>query len=370
MLREKLDSDTIWKLIIGFVIVIIAYLHYTTSTHLNYLHEIYRALFFLPIILAAFRFQLRGGILSSVIVIAIYIPHVVFQWGGDLFYNFSRFVQMIVYLLIGVVAGVLARRERRERDNYQRTAEELDESYQKLQLQSAKGAEIEDKLRDAEKLSVLGELAASLAHEVRNPLASIWGVMEILRDEYGAMGKKSEFVEVLFKEVNRLNQVVENYLALARKSEPVRQPCDLAEISKSVIFMLNHRAKKQRVKISSDFSQQPFIVIANENQLQQILINALLNSIAAMPDGGEIVLKGEVLEDWRKKLFIIDTGEGFSPELVGKVFKPFFTTKKEGTGLGLSIIKRIADENRWDVEIESEKNKGTVLTIIFGKNSS
>ena len=367
MFGEKLDSDTFWKLIIGFLILMIAYLHYATSTDLHYLHEIYRALFFLPIILAAFRFQLRGGLFSSLIIIAIYIPHVVFQWGGDLFYNFSRFVQMIVYLIVGIVAGVLAQRERRERDNYQRTAEELEKSYKKLQIQSAKVAEIEDKLRDAEKLSVLGELAASLAHEVRNPLTSIWGVMEILRDEYETTGKKSEFVDVLFKEVNRLNQVVENYLTLARKTDLLRQSCDLAEICKSVVFMLNHRAKKQHVKINVDFSPQPFLVTANENQLQQILINAILNSLAAMPDGGEIVLKGEILKDKRKELSIIDTGVGFSPDLAAKIFKPFFTTKKDGTGLGLSIIKRIVDENHWDVKIESEKNKETTLTITFSE---
>ncbi len=367
MAKFKLSTDVSRVLGIGLLIIVISVFHYSTPTHFHYLHEIYRALFFLPIILAAFLFQLRGGIISAVVVIVIYLPHVVFQWGGDLFYNFSRFVQMIVYLIIGVVSGLLAQRERYERDKYQKTAEELDESYRKLKLQSMKMAEIEDKLRDSERLSILGELAASLAHEVRNPLGSIWGVMEIIRDDFEKMGKSNEFIEVLFKEVNRLNQVVENYLNLARKTTVVRQPCNIPEVARAVAFLLNYRLQKQKISLEINFPPKPFIVMANESQIQQIFFNTILNSIAALPEGGKIEVRGELLENGRKKVSIIDNGEGFDDETRKKIFKPFFTTKNDGTGLGLSIIKRIAEENHWTIEINSQKGIGTTISIYFNE---
>ena len=106
---------------------------------------------------------------------------------------------MIMYVVIGVVAGYLAERERNERNRYQQAATELEQSYKQLKIQSEKLAEMEEHLRASERLSVLGELAASLAHEVRNPLGSIWGVVEILKDECKKEGKDSEFTEILIQ---------------------------------------------------------------------------------------------------------------------------------------------------------------------------
>jgi signal transduction histidine kinase len=369
------NSDNKWLGLISFLIIVVAVLHYTTPTKLYYLHELYRAFFYFPIILAAFRYQFRGGLTAAIVVILLYLPHVVFQWGGNILFNFSRFLEMVMYIVVGGVAGYLAKRERNERNRYQQTASELEKSYKQLKSQSEKMAEMEEQLRTSERLSILGELAASLAHEVRNPLGSIWGVVEIIKDEWKKEGKDSEFAEILIQEVKRLNQVVENYSNLARQPKLHIKACKLQEVIGSVIYLLNHKAQKQGIQIKTDFPGKPIWINANENQLQQILINLILNSMAAIEDKGTVTIKAEIQHLDKKaekstdhqvvRLSIIDSGHGIDPVAKEKIFDPFFTTREDGTGLGLSIVKRIADQNRWNIAVETALGRGTKITITF-----
>lgn len=369
---NKKNSNQKWFFLIGMLIVIVAIFHYSTPVRLHQFHELYRILFYLPIILAAFRYQLKGALTISAIIIAIYLPHIVFQWGGDFLFNFSRFLQMLMYLVIGAVAGILAQRERNERIRYQQAAAELERSYERLKTQSEKLAEFEEQLRASERLSVLGELAASLAHEVRNPLGSIWGVVEILQDKFNKKGKDVEFMEILVKEVRRLNKVVETYLTLSRKPRLSLQSNNLQEIVQSAIDLLISKARKQGVDLHTDLVSQPIFIKTDDNQLRQILINLILNSLAAIPDRGSITIKTELIppEDQNQNLYavhlsVIDNGQGIEQKNIEKIFKPFYTTKEEGTGLGLSIVKRIVDQNKWDIKVSSKTDEGTTITLIF-----
>ena len=369
------NSNKNWLALICFLIILVATFHYSTPTRLHHLHELYRAFFYLPIILAAFRYQFKGGLSTAIVVIVVYLPHVVFQWGGDFLFNFSRFLEMIMYIVVGVVAGHLAERERNERNKYQQAAAELEQSYKQLKTQSEKLAEMEEQLRSSERLSVLGELAASLAHEVRNPLGSIWGVVEILKDECREKGKDAEFTDILIQEVKRLNRVVENYLSLARQPKLYVKTCNLREIVSSVIYLLDYKARKEDIKLVMDFPADPIGIKADESQLQQILINLILNSMAAIVDKGMITIKAETFSNTEMKthpvekqmvrLSVIDTGHGIDPAIEEKIFNPFFTTRERGTGLGLNIVKRIADQNKWQIAVESQPGKGTTMNIIF-----
>jgi signal transduction histidine kinase len=373
--QHNKNLDTKWIVIIGLLIIFVAILHYMTPVDLHHLHDLFRVFFYIPIILAAFRYQLKGGLISAAAVLVIYYPHVAFQWGGDFLYNFSRFLQMVMYMVIGIVTGILARRERNERLLYQQAASKLERSYEQLKGQSEKLTEIEDQLRHSERLSVLGELSASLAHEVRNPLGSIWGVVEILQDKFKNEHNVSEFMEILVKEVKRLNDVVENYLNLARKTKPVLKSCNLFEIVQSVIFLLNSKARKHNINLNIDSPDQQIFIKADENQLRQILINLILNSITSISASGSITIKAEIesakpaagddLNLQLVNLSVIDNGRGIKKEMIDKICKPFYTTKEEGTGIGLSIVKRIADQNKWKIKVTSKLNHGTTITLII-----
>ncbi|MBD3290311.1 sensor histidine kinase [candidate division KSB1 bacterium] len=372
MSQKKLEyenngaGDTLWYAIIGGLIISVGVLHYSTPVQYHHLHELYRVFFYIPIILAAFRFQLRGGLTSSLVVIVIYLPHVVFQWRGNFLYNFSRFLEMVMYVVIGLVTGFLAARERNEKLRYQRAAAELELAYTQLKFQSDKMAEMEEQLIHADRLSVLGELSANLAHEVRNPLGSIWGVVEILQQILKGKKASAEFLEILVKEVKRLNDVVENYLSLAKSPQLNKSECNLQEVIDSVFYLLQSRARREQIQLISEMPETPLIVQADENQLRQIIINLLLNSMHAIDEHGEIVVEAG-FENESSTLFleINDTGHGIAPGNLDKIFKPFYTTKSRGTGLGLSIVKRIADQNKWKISVESQPGTGTTIRIMF-----
>jgi hypothetical protein len=193
--------------------------------------------------------------------------------------------------------------------------------------------EIEEQLRHAERLSVMGELAASLAHEVRNPLGAIRGAVEILENEIPADSANREFVEVLKKEVNRLNDVIDNYLSLARRVPEQVTAFDFAAAVQSVIGILTAAARKQKIHFRLELSDSAITVRADEAKFRQVVLNLLLNALAASSLESEIILRADLQKPNGLLNFLIeDHGAGMTPEVLQKAMQPFFTTKPSGTG--------------------------------------
>ena len=153
----------------------ISLLHYLTPLHRPVLHDIFQRLYYIPIIYAGFWFGLRGGLLSSILVSFLYAPHILFQWGIGPSLEMEKFLEIVLYNVVGGTTGFLSQREQERRVELESIAHGLEESYRKLQSQADLIIGIEEQLRRAERLSALGELSAVLAHEVRNPLGSIRG---------------------------------------------------------------------------------------------------------------------------------------------------------------------------------------------------
>ncbi len=340
----------------------VSILHYTTSTAFPYWHEVFKTLYFIPIILSAFWFNLAGALVTSVAISLVYLPHIIFQWGGNLSYNSSRVLIILLYNVGAFVTGYLAQREKDERARYQKVAQELDDSYEKLKDQSDRLRFIEEKLRQTERLSTLGELTASLAHEVRNPLASIKGVAEILSDEYGEAGQNREFVEILQKEVARLDEVVANYLNFARTNRIQMKSVDLREILHSTLALVRVKLNHAGITLEIRSPSSPVPITGDEHLLRQALLNLILNAVAAMPNGGR--LKISLRQDTENvTLAIEDSGDGISEAEMKNIFRPFFTTREFGTGLGLPISKRILESHGGTLSLTSEVGKGTRVDI-------
>lgn len=350
-------------LIVGMV-AIISVLHYTTTITMGYLHEFYKLLFYLPIILAAFHFGVRGGLVTSLSISVIYLPHLMFQWTGQFPQNLSRFLEIILYNAVAWVTGWLAEKEQSERKRYQEAASELEKSYEQLQQQSEQLREIEEQLRHTERLSILGELAASFAHEVRNPLGSIRGAVEILEGEISPDNPNREFVQVVKNEVGRLNQIIDNYLSLARRAPEKIASFDFARAVQSVLTILAPTARKQKVKFRVDVPKEPISLMADEAKFRQVVLNLLLNALAASPPESEIHLRAELQRvGGLLTFFVEDHGSGMTPDVLQKATQPFFTTKTDGTGLGLPISKRIVEQFGWLMNLESEPGQGTQVNI-------
>jgi len=353
--------DWYFWLIVGMVLII-SVLHYRTTLTEAVFHDIYRRLYYIPIILAAFRYQLIGGVGIALFISFIYLPHLISHWGLSPQQGLNKLLEVVLYNVVGLLTGVLVSRLERERKKYQETASRLDQSLQELDTQSKRLIETEENLRVADRLAVLGELTASLAHEVRNPLGSIKGSAKLLGEDQLEPHEKKEVAEILVKEADRMNQVVENYLNAARTGSKTTQTFQLNEIVTSIQKLLAEKIRKYDITFSVRLPNNPITLTMDRNHLYQILLNILLNAIDAMPRGGNISFSA-TLEEHILTLKIADEGEGMSQEELARIWETFYTTKEAGTGLGLPIVKRIVEENDGDISVESEPGAGTTVTI-------
>lgn len=374
------NKNVFWWSLICTMIVIISALHYTTSTMDWQYHLIYMQSYFIPILVAAFQFGVRGGILSAVFVSVLYLPHIMLHWGGLIEANLMRFLQIGLFYIIGYLTGFKAQREKEEKKRFQETAGELERSLQILNERTEKLSDLEKQLRQYDRLSVIGELTASLAHEVRNPLGSIRGAVEIMQDELPEAMKKSEFFRILIEETRRLNTVVENYLQYARRQAPEMKIFDIKETIQNARILLSGQFTRNGHELNLELPDKSCFIKGDPNQLWQILINLLLNADQAMPEEGEILIRltsddnesrkdehelQEQVHNAYYKLTVTDQGIGLTPEQIKEIFKPFFSSKSGGTGLGLAIVKRIVDENNWLIEINSRPGEGTSFHLII-----
>jgi signal transduction histidine kinase len=348
--------------LISFVIVI-SLLHYLTPLHLPYLHDIFQRLYYLPIILAALWYGFRGGMLCAIIVSIAYAPHLLFQWGGHLTMEMEKYLEILLYNIVGGVTGLLSQRERERTLELQKTAQGLEESYQKLQHQSERIIAIEEQLRRAEKLSTLGEMAAVLAHEIRNPLGSIRGTAEILKDDYPPGNPKHEFIEIQIKETERLNRVVEDFLHMARPQPADMQPCPVQEELETIVTLVANDARQRQIKLILQPPSAPVIIRADGEKLRQAFLNIIINALQATAPGGSVIVATKVYSAALCEIQFRDTGSGIDAENLEKIFEPFFTTKPDGTGLGLAITRKIIESHGGTLMVDSGIGHGTTVTV-------
>jgi signal transduction histidine kinase len=329
-------------------------------------HLIYMQAYFIPILLGAFQFGIRGGLGAAVSVTILYFPHIMLHWGGFVEENLMRFLQIVLFNVVGYLTGLKAQREMDEKERLLNLTKELDKNYLELKLQSQKLVEMEDQLRHSDRLAVIGELSASLAHEVRNPLGAIRGAVEIIRDEVPENSKEFEFAKILIDETQRLNTVVENYLGFAGKKRKKDLDFEVNEVIKNSILLLSSQALKKETNLEFEPFNEPINLKGDPNDLRQIIINLILNSLESIKKKGSVIIKSEKnSNNTELHISISDTGKGINENDLNKLFKPFYSTKSEGSGLGLAIVKRICDSNSWKINISSTVNIGSEFKIII-----
>jgi len=352
-----------WFRILLLVVSVLAIsaLHYGTTIEKDQFHDIYRRLYYIPIVLGGIWFYLRGGLGVSLAVSLIYAPHVVFQWGHHQGVPLEQYLEMLLYNAIGLLTGLLSDREQRLTRQYRETAKELEVSYAHLKNQADQILEIEDQLRRADRLSALGELAAGMAHEVRNPLASIRGTAEILQDGVAADDPRLEFARILVQETDRLNRVVQDFLSFARSAPEDSNRLDLNQLLDEILKLVLFQAEKSAVKVNFNPGPIPVVIGVGE-KLKQVFLNLALNAIQAMPRGGMLEVSTET-DQGRALVRFRDNGCGIPGTELEQIFDPFFTTRRNGTGLGLAITCRIVRSHGGDIEVDSQVGRGTEFMI-------
>ncbi len=326
--------------------IVITVFHYRTGAQHAWVHDLLRRLYYLPILFAAFSGGLRGGVALSVFVSLIYFPHafvsLVARDPGD---ALEKGLEILLYNIVAVVAGLLVDRERREREKQERLARELSDSLEERRR-------IESQLIRAGRLGALGELTAGIAHEIKNPLHAMKGTAEILLDVVPKEAPERRMLEIHLEEIDRLAQTSERFLAFARPAAADRRPTDLRAVVTRVATLVETQARKDGVTttVSTGTAPEAPIVMGDPDLLTQLLLNIAINGVQAMaPRGGgtlSIALRTERQGGRTVHVATIaNTGPPIPEGQLERIFDPFFTTKDGGTGLGLSICSRIADQH-------------------------
>jgi len=224
---------------------------------------------------------------------------------------------------------------------------------------------LEEQVQRSDRLAMIGQIAAGTAHEIRNPLTSIKGFLQVLRKTLQVKGMEREcgFTDIMLGEINRINELVNEFLLLSKPKNVTYHALDISQVIKEIFPIINNEAMLHSVVVRYEAAQQLPQVIADSELLKQVFLNLCKNGIEAMGDGGHLIITERVdVEERTVNIEIRDTGLGIPLFAIDKIFDPFFTTKDEGTGLGLSICQRIIHDVGGHIRVSS-KGFGTTFTV-------
>jgi two-component system sensor histidine kinase AtoS len=230
---------------------------------------------------------------------------------------------------------------------------------------------VEQALQRAEQMKLIGEWAAGLAHEIKNPLAGIKVSVEVLLDDLNISEEDRAIVLKAVGEIQRIETLLKSLLNFAKPPKLQLSAIDMNDLlDQTITFSLKHPSlssnSSREIKIAKNFDDTIPETIADPMQLKQVFLNLALNAIEAMPDGGRLGIKTIYYKNTETiKIEISNTGEGIDKEMINDIFEPFFTTKSKGSGLGLAITRRIIEQHGGVISVTSDPVKGTVFNILF-----
>jgi two-component system, sporulation sensor kinase C len=213
----------------------------------------------------------------------------------------------------------------------------------------------------SEKLKVIAQMSAAIAHEVRNPLTSIYGFIQLLKEQKNL---QPQYIDVIFSEIERINVVLSEMLVLSRPQVATFDKIDLYDILEHVRALVTSETNMKSITLSMQKSQESIWVYGDEIQLKQVFINIIKNAIEAMKTGGKIEINHDEKNDY-VSVYVKDNGSGIPKEILGMIGQPFYTYKEKGTGLGLTICYKIIENHRGKIHITSEVGVGTTFEVIL-----
>jgi signal transduction histidine kinase len=272
--------------------------------------------------------------------------------------------------------GMLVLRDERLREAYSSDEIELFRSVATTIGVTLQNSQVYERMKERDRLAALGQMAAGLAHEIRNPLGSIKGAAQFLQPQNGSTkappaGDTKEFLDIIVEEVNRLNKIVSQFLDYARPYRGEQKPLDVADVLKKTLQLLD-KERASKFEIVTSFAERLPPVRADAEQLLQVFLNLSLNALQAMPEGGRLNISTGLRRATRRgaaaaflEIRFRDSGVGIPPGDLKNLFIPFFTTKEKGTGLGLPISQRILENHGGTIEVRSQPGEGATFTVLL-----
>lgn len=340
--------------------ILVSYLHFSAKSVHSVIHFFHYYFFYLIVIYSAHKFGFLGGLISSFILSLIYNPRVylIFSIDTDLL---RPIIEVIMMYTLGIFSGIFSQKLYVEKEKLRKVSEELKLSLELLEKSMAEKIRMEKEIAKSDRLRVLGQLTAGIAHEIRNPLAAIRSGINLIKN-----GQQDDrIIDVVTSEIDRLNKFVERFLQYAKGGKVEDVDINVKELIEELAELVRLTSKdRQNLTFNCSTELNEGVLIrGDKNYLKQAIYNILLNSIEAVSlhkDQGLISFRGYI--EGEKVVFeITDNGPGIEKSLMDAIFEPFFTTKETGTGLGLTIASKIIKEHNGEIIIEN--NGGTKFMI-------
>ena len=311
-------------------------LYYLTSLRMYPLQEFFTRLYYIPILLGAVWFGLRGGFLVSLCITLICVPHVIMASNVDQALYYDELLELFLFNLVGVIAGALRDRERRQVSLNQ-------------ELQA---------------LAVLGEAVSYVAHEIKNMLIPIRGFLRRIREKQSPDDKSIPYLEIVDQETAKLENMVKDMLSFGRDAPLKKEEVEVGLLVEEVRKILEEESRDKGVRLVCLYPEVTRPVSMDREKISHALTNLLHNAIQASPKEKEVRVLVRTEEDVLQ-LVVEDQGAGIAEEHMDRLFQAFFTTKPQGTGLGLVITKQIVEQHGGEIRIESAPGNGTRVSLTF-----
>lgn len=326
-------------------------------------HDLHRTLFLIPVIYAALVYRVRGSLIASLVFLLVVSPRALLfspypnpLLRAFLFVIFAAFISLLI-------ATQLNRLERERK-----IQAELNDAYQKLSEYDRNLRASQEQLIQAERLSSLGQMAGSFAHEINNPLGGVLIYTKLLAKNI-AIDKisKTDAINYLSKmehELTRTTKLIQSLLDFSRQSPAIITEVNVNDIIDQALTLAAHSAEPQHVQIVKELEPNLPKLVADFSKLKQVCASLIMNSIEAMPKGGKLTVRTSA-DSLNIAIQVQDTGHGIAPQNIPKLFTPFFTTKKEvkGVGLSLAVAHGIIQRHQGKIEVQSNEGEGTTFTI-------
>lgn len=326
-------------------------------------HDLHRTLFLIPIIYAALVFRVRGSLIASFAFLCVVLPRAL------LFSPYpDPLLRPLIFVIFATLTSLLIATQINRVEREREAQAELSTAYKKLSEYDQHLRESQERLIQAEKLTSLGQLAASIAHEINNPLSGVLMYVQLLTKKINSyrFSKKTtlEYLEKMDSGLTHSTKVVRNLLDFARQSSPIFSQVDSNEVVNRSLDLAAHLVELKRVRVVKELDTFLPKTTADFAQLQQVCTNLIMNAVEAMPQGGNLTIRTSAVND-QVKIEVQDTGVGISPDNMRKLFTPFFSTKREvkGVGLGLAVSYGIIERHHGRIEVQSKEGQGATFTV-------
>ncbi len=326
-------------------------------------HDLHRTLFLIPIIYASLIFRVRGSLITSFAFLGVVLPRALLVSTYP-----DPLLRPLLFVFFAAMLSLLAAILLNRVESETKARADLNTAYRSLSEYDRQLRESQEQLIQAEKVNSFGQMAASVAHEINNPLSGVLIYTQLLSKQLssGRFSKEKalDYLSKMEVELSRTTKLIRDLLVFAHQSSPILKEVNLNDVVNRVFALSAKSAGLQHVQVSKELGHSLPKIVADSDQLQQVCTHLIMNAIESMPQGGKLTIRTSTNGN-QVKMEVQDTGSGISPENMPRLFTPFFTTKREvkGVGLGLAVSYGIIQRHNGRIKVQSKEGEGSTFAV-------